>query len=68
MKNLKINIVKIFRNRIFVFPDLEITVADTAATGAITVLVTVADSVADLAILVLIVVDSIEDGKIILFS
>jgi len=51
-----------------VFPDSEITVADTVATGAITVLATVADSVADLAIRALIVVDSIEDGKIILSS
>lgn len=53
---------------IFVFPDSEIMVADMVATEAITVLVMVADSVADLAIRALIVVDSIEDGKIILFS
>lgn len=48
------------------FPDSEVTVADTAVTEAVTVPVTVADSVVDSALRVPIVADSIEDGKIIL--
>lgn len=48
------------------FPDLEITVVDTAVAGAIMVLATAADSVVDSAHRVPIVADSIEDGKLFL--